>query len=191
MPSSSRAVSGPDQLCATLTFPHSIPTMSTMDNDREACSSNRARSKSDSGFTLIELLITIVLISTTVLSVLGAVQTNIIASARSRSAARVESVVVNVADRINRAPSTCDYSIYATAAALTEQWPATAVSLSQKHYKFQKYDPNASEAGAWEAGACASELSTPPDLLVQRIAITVTSPDGKVSRTIEVVKSDV
>lgn len=145
----------------------------------------------DAGFTLIELLVTVVLIGTAVLAVLASVQANIIASSRSRSAARVESVIVNVADRVNRAPSECDYTIYATAAALTEQWPASTVTVTQQHYEFLKYDPNAATSGTWQPGACASELTSPPDLVVQKIAIKVTSPDGKVTRTIEVVKSDV
>ena len=145
----------------------------------------------DSGFTLIELLVTIVIIATAVLAVLASVQTNIIASSRSRSAARVESVIVNVADRINRAPNTCDYTIYATAAVLTEQWPESSVSITQQHYDFLKYDPSAAASGTWTAGACASDLTSPPDLLVQKISIKVTSPDGNVTRTIEVVKSDV
>ena len=163
--------------------------MSDRDGERLCARSHAAGD--DRGFSLVEVLVTIVLVSTSVLAVLGSVQANIVASSRSRSAARVESVIVNVADRINRAPNVCDYTIYATAAALTEQWPASAVSLTQQHYKFLKYDPNSTTSGNWLTGACASELSSPPDLLVQRIAIKVTSPDGKVSRTIEVVKSDV
>jgi hypothetical protein len=132
-----------------------------------------------------------VLMATAVVGILAGVRANIIASSQSRSAARVESVVVNVADRINRAPKSCDYTIYAHAAVLTEQWPTSSVSLTQKHYDFQQYSGNEASAGTWVDGGCDSELSVPPDLQVQRILITVTSPDGRVTRTIEVVKSDV
>ena len=62
---------------------------------------SRRRCRADEGFTLIEILITIVLMGTVVVTVLAAVQANLVASARSRSAARVESAIVNVADRIN------------------------------------------------------------------------------------------
>lgn len=150
-----------------------------------------AGSRRDSGNTLIEILVTIVLIATAVAAILAGVQANIIASSQSRAAARVESVVVNIADRINRAPNACDYTVYAQAAAVTEKWPASAVTLVQQHYKYTKYDPNASVAGSWLSGGCDSELSTPPDLQVQRILIKVTSPDGRATRQIEVVKSDV
>lgn len=179
------------RLCDALTFRRRIRRMTPVEGGHDQRSFDRVGSSNDRGFTLIELLITVVLIGTVVMGVLAAVQTNIIASSTSRSAARVESVVVNVADRINRAPSACDYTIYAQAAVLTEQWPTSSVSLTQQHYEFVKYDESAAESGTWAPGGCANDLTAPPDLQVQRILIRVTSPDGKVTRQIEVVKSDV
>lgn len=145
----------------------------------------------DAGFTLLEVLIAMVLMATILGAIMTATHVNIRASATARTAARVESVVVNVADRLNRAPKSCDYTIYGQAAALTEQWPASTVSLQQWHYAHSKYDPSPTASGEWLPGACDSALSAAPDLLVQKLRVTVTSPDGEVTRFIEVVKSDV
>ncbi|MCB0965886.1 MAG: prepilin-type N-terminal cleavage/methylation domain-containing protein [Ilumatobacter sp.] len=147
--------------------------------------------RADRGFTLIEILITIVLLGTVVVTVLAAVQANLIASSRSRSAARVESAIVNVADRINRAPKECDYTIYANAAVQTEGWSTDTVTLQQWHYGYDGYDTAPIGTADWLPGACEGQLTEPPDLIVQRLLITVTSPDGTVTRSIELVKSDV
>lgn len=144
----------------------------------------------DGGFTLVEIIIAIVLLGTVVLAVLGAAQANIIASSHSRAAARVESVIVNVADRINRAPKSCDYTIYAQAAVMTEGWAADRVTIQQSHYAYNGYHDGAVDSD-WQSGACAVGITAPPELLVQKLSITVTDPDGKVTRTIELVKSDV
>jgi Tfp pilus assembly protein PilV len=152
---------------------------------------SHGRAGRDRGFTLIELLITVVLLGTVIISILAAVQTNIVASSRSRSAARVESAIVNVADRINRAPKRCDYTIYANAAVQTEGWDTSTVSIEQWHYDYDGYDGGAITAADWQAGACEGSITDPPDLLVQKLRITVTAPDGTVSRSIELVKSDV
>lgn len=149
------------------------------------------QSPSADGFTFVEVLVTIVLMGTMVLAVLTAVQANIVASSTSRSASRTESVIVNLADRINRAPKSCDYTIYAQAAVLTEQWPASSVTVDQWRLDYGGYSGNAVDSGDWLLGGCESGLTAPPDLLVQKVRISVTSPDGKVTRYIELVKSDV
>jgi hypothetical protein len=43
--------------------------------------------------------------------------------------------------------------------------------------------------GTWMNGGCPNGVRPPG--LVQMVRITVTSPDGRVTRTIQVVKSDV
>lgn len=148
-------------------------------------------SRRDGGFTLVEVLITIALMATVVVAVLAAVQTNIVASSTSRAAARAESVIVNVADRINRAPKVCDYRIYAEAAVMTEGWDPSTVSIEQWHYAYSGYHEGSIAQSDWKSGACAVGLTAAPELLVQKVSITVTTPDGKVTRKIELVKSDV
>jgi len=150
-----------------------------------------SREGTDEGFSLIEILIVVMLLGVVVIAVLSAVITSIGTSAITRAGARVETVVVNAADRVNRAPKSCDYSPYARAAAQTEGWPTSTVEVTQEYY-VSAGDPTIS--GTWTAGpasspACPGGLLT--DLLVQRVSIVINSPDGRVHRSIQVVKSDV
>ncbi len=145
----------------------------------------------DRGFSLIEVVIAIALVGVVVLPILKAVATSIVASATSRSAAQVETALVNAADRVNRAPLHCDYHVYAQAAVQTQGWSADRVTLTQYYYV---PGATAAAAGTWVAGPAATpacEIGTPTDGLVQKVRMSITSPDNKVTRTIEVVKSDV
>lgn len=149
------------------------------------------RGDRDHGFSIVEIVIAIVLMGTVVIAVLNAVSTSVKASSLSRSAAQVETAVVNAADRVNRAPKRCDYTIYVQAAVQTEGWPPETASVTQEYYV---PGPDATAEGTWATGATGSSGCSgpaPTDLLVQRVTISITSPDGKVRREIEVVKSDV
>jgi hypothetical protein len=109
----------------------------------------------------------------------------------SRSAAQVETAVVNAADRVNRAPKRCDYTIYAQAAVQTEGWEPDRATVTHEYYV---PGSDATVQGTWQTGAAGAPGCpgpAPTDLLVQRVTISITSPDGKVRRNIEVVKSDV
>lgn len=146
---------------------------------------------SDEGFSLIEVVIVVMLMGLVVTSVLSAVITSIATSSVTRVAARVETVIVNAADRVNRAPKSCDYAPYARAAAQTEGWLPSTTAVVQEYYL-----PGATPAsvGTWQVGTEATPAcpaAAPTDLLVQRVSITVTSPNGRVTRSIQVVKSDV
>lgn len=150
----------------------------------------RSRARDD-GWSLVETVVCIALVGTVIVPVLQALATTIKASSISRSAAQVETALVNAADRVNRAPLKCDYTIYAQAAAQTQGWPPENVALTQTYYE---PGATAAVAGTWKVGdgiAPACPLATPTDGLVQKIRIAVTSPDGQVTRTVEVVKSDV
>lgn len=145
----------------------------------------------DEGFSLIEVVIVIMLMGIVIVAVLTAVITSVATSAITRSGARVETVIVNAADRVNRAPKSCDYSAYAQAAVQTEGWSASSATVTQEYYQ-PAVEPTS--PGTWTAGppsspACPAGALT--DLLVQRVSITVNSPDGRVQRNIQVVKSDV
>ncbi len=149
------------------------------------------RGHPDGGFSIVEIVIAIVLMGTVVVAVLNAVSTSVKASSVSRSAAQVETAIVNAADRVNRAPKRCDYTIYAQAAVQTEGWDPNTASVTHEYYV---PGADATVAGTWQAGAAGSPGCSgpaPTDLLVQRVTISITSPDGKVRRNIEVVKSDV
>lgn len=149
------------------------------------------REGSDGGFSLIEVLIVVMLLGVVVIAVLSATITSVGTSALTRAGARVETVVVNAADRVNRAPKSCDYAPYARAAAQTEGWSASTVTVTQEYY-VPATDPTV--LGTWLAGstgspACPAGALT--DLLVQRVTVVINSPDGRVHRSIQVVKSDV
>ena len=74
------------------------------------------RGDPDSEFAVVEIVIAVVLMGTVVVAILNAVTTSVRASSVSRSAAQVETAVVNASDRVNRAPKRCDYTIYVQAA---------------------------------------------------------------------------
>lgn len=147
---------------------------------------NRATRSRDVGFTLVEVLVTISLMVLVVVPVMSAVSMSIRESSRSRSAAQVETAVVNAADRVNRAPKSCEYDVYVKAAVQSQGWSGDTATAAHERY-VPASAPNL--PGTWIPGAC--EIDAPTPLLVQRITITITSPDGIVRRSIQVVKSDV
>lgn len=147
--------------------------------------------RSDKGFSIVEILVAIVLMGTVGIATMSATWAGVRASAQSRTAAHVETAIVNAVDRIIRAPKRCDYTIYAQAAVQTEGWPPSSATLIQEYYV---PGPDAITNGQWLAGAATAPACAgpaPADLLVQRVTIQISSPDGGIRREIEVVKSDV
>jgi len=141
----------------------------------------------DAGFSLVEVLVAITLISITVIPLMlsGIVLLRI--SGQTHTIAKVESVLSNAADRVNRAGEGCDYQVYVQAAALAEGWEADRASAVYEYYVPADNSPTV--LGTWVAGACPGPQR--PQGLVQKITITVNSPDDRIQRTIVVVKSDV
>jgi len=147
--------------------------------------------RSDQGFSIIEIVISLALIGIVVMAILDAVITMEGASVRSQSAAQIETAIVNASDRVNRAPKGCNYLGYAQAAVQMQGWDHNLVTAVQEYYQ---PGANAATAGTWQSGTGNSPACPglqPADLLVQRVTITITTPDGKARRTIQVVKSDV
>ncbi len=142
----------------------------------------------DGGFSLVEIVLTIVLVGLVVIPLLDATITSIRASSTAREAAALETVLANAADRVNRAPTLCDYRIYAEAAALSKGWQASSVSISYQHY-LPGASALASTPGTWAAGACPGGARTPR--LIQLVTVSITSESGAVTRSVRVVKSDV
>lgn len=152
---------------------------------REAQSAKSVESR-DNGYTLTEVLVAVVLMGVAIVPIMMAGIVTIKASATSRTAARVETVLANAADRVNRAGEACNYDVYVKAAALAEGW-----AESQATATYSYYVPAASPTtlGTWVAGACPGAIR--PEGLVQKVTITVTGPNGRPTRTTEMVKSDV
>jgi hypothetical protein len=124
--------------------------------------------------------------SIAIIPIILAASVSIKASSQTRNLSRMETVLANAADRVNRAAEGCDYLIYAQAATLSEWNDKSLATLTYQHY-----EPAASAAtpGLWKPDACVDGVRTPG--LVQMVTIKITSPDHKHTRTIQVVKSDV
>jgi Tfp pilus assembly protein PilV len=140
----------------------------------------------DAGYSITEVLVAVVLMSVAIIPLLLASIVTIKTSSQVRTAAKVETILANAADRVNRAGESCDYDVFVEAAALAQGWES-----SQAVAQYQYYEPAElpTSSGTWHDGACPGAIR--PNGLAQRVTITVTSPDGSVHRTLEVVKSDV
>jgi prepilin-type N-terminal cleavage/methylation domain-containing protein len=149
------------------------------------------RRRRSRGFSLIEVVVTITLMAVVIVPILVAVATSVKASSQTRSAAQVETALVNAADRINRAPMKCSYEIYAEAAVQSQGWDRNRASLTYAYYVPEALPGIPGHwANAVDFKACEI-ADTTTEKLVQRVTITITSPDGDIHRVIEVVKSRV
>jgi type II secretory pathway pseudopilin PulG len=149
-----------------------------------------ASRRRDAGATLVEIVVAIALLAIVVVPVLSGMITVTKASSVARAASNVETAVINAVDRVNRADAhtnqLCDYYQYARAAVVTQGWSDSEVSTSHQYLDV--------DAGAWVTGPAGAAACPPGGYvqgLVQRVVVTVTDPQREVSRTIEVVKSDV
>jgi hypothetical protein len=122
----------------------------------------------------------------------------------ARHSAQIQTVLLNAADRVNRSPKGCgfmngaDYEAHYlpfVMAAVSLQWGQDypgEVTVRERHYIPPPALPGSSNldtSGTWNEGACS--LNVPQALEVQLVTITISTPDKKFSRSIEVVKSDV
>lgn len=144
--------------------------------------------RGDDGITLIEIVITITLLGLVVVPILVAVTTSIKSSRVSESAAQVETLLVNAVDRVNRATQAdfpCDISSPVKAAVETVGWPASAATV---YHEYLDID------GTWktdDGGATACRSTGFQVGIVQRVTVTITSPEGGVSRSLQVVRGDI
>lgn len=156
-----------------------------------ADASRPPRSRRDRGYSLIEIAVTVVLIGIVATALFQSVTTSIRTSSQGRFAAQVETTVVNASDRVNRATKRCDYLSVVQNAVRQQQWPDSTASVQQEFYV---PGANSGAAGSWQAGppsAPACPAFGQEAQIIQRVTITISSPDGSIRREIEVVKSDV
>ena len=146
--------------------------------------------RADRGSSLVEVVVAVALMGIVVVPILSAVVVSIRMSSLSRDAARVETALVNAADRVGRAPVSCDYTLYAQAAVQSQGWAARQATVQQSYYV---PGPSVTRPGTWTTGPAATPACSggaPADGVLQRIRIVITSPGGKVTRQIEVVKRE-
>lgn len=156
--------------------------------DQVAHSDTHSDTHGDAGFSLVEIVMTITIMAIIMVPTLNAVMSTITAGRLNTNMSAVETVLQNAADRVNRAPKSCDYTLYAQAAAQTNGWSAGTTTVLQQHFV---PGATASTDGRWADLACLPTESAPTDLAVQLVTITVKSPDGKIQKSLQVVKSDV
>jgi prepilin-type N-terminal cleavage/methylation domain-containing protein len=150
-------------------------------------STRSPRPARDHGFSLVEMVVTISIMSIALVPLMFGALVLVRASSAGRNATKVETVLNNAADRVNRARETCDgYSNYVEAAAQSQGWAAGQATAT---YKWYEPGDSASVEGNWHAGICPDGVQAID--LVQLVTISVTSPDGKLTRSIEVVKSKI
>ncbi len=143
-----------------------------------------ADARDDDGSTLVEILISMVLIGMVVVSMMAAMRSGIRASSLVFEGAKTETVLLNAGDRVARAPQLCSYEAYVDAAAIAEGWPDTATTVTVDRLVANTGDP----AVDWVPQTCPADVG-PFD--VQRMTITASDPDGAITRTLTVVKSNV
>ncbi|MEM1334646.1 MAG: type II secretion system protein [Actinomycetota bacterium] len=166
--------------------------------------------RADRGNTFVEILVAIALMGTIVVTVIGGIQGIIRASSTNEEQARVEAVLVSASDRLRAADYVpCpdldgDYGFLASAAAATVGWPGSTVDVVDIEF----WDASAGgttpsgdviEAdGAWgpvnsfvTPSGCQPDINLTTARTLQKLTIEVTSPDGSLTRSIEIVKSPI
>lgn len=154
--------------------------------EHEMAAEGSTSARRDRGFSLVEMVVTVTLVGLAVVPLMIAAWTLVRNSAFNRNSTRVETTLSNAADRVNRAPESCDYRIFLEAAVLAQGWEPEQVSAV---YNWYQPGTTATAPGVWQPGACPAGGYT--DGLVQLVSITVESPDGFVQRSIQVVKSKI
>lgn len=140
----------------------------------------------DRGVSFVETVIAVVLLGVVIVPVMSSVMAVVSSSSDIRKTTRADSVLQDASDRINRTDLACNYVDLVVAAASTQQWPGSSVSVT-----YRRFIPGATPTvdGSWTTGSCVNGIVS--DGLVQMVTITVRPPGEDYSRTLEVVKSNV
>ena len=155
---------------------------------RRADEPGREQSGRDGGFSLVDIICAVSLMGIVVIPMLDTVFTAVSTSSTAREVAEIETVLQNAADRVNRAPTGCNYKVYVEAAALSKGWEASQASATYQYY-VPGSSAKASDPGTWADSECPNGVRTPG--LIQLVTVTIRSESGHVTRSMKVVKSDV
>jgi Tfp pilus assembly protein PilV len=152
----------------------------------------------DSGASMIEILISVLLMGIAVSTILPALWVSVRASQTSDSQAEVMAVLSDAANRLSRSgwvicpenDATGGYEAQADAAAAEKGWGPDAIGITMINY----WDPSTqtwTTSNPLEQGGCSgADDSVTPDQTLQRVMVTAQTPDGRFTRTIEVILGD-
>ena len=182
-----------------------------VDHDDASTLPRADRVQRDRGFSLTETTLAIALMGTVILVIMTGLIGVIKVSSTSNDAARVEAMLTSAADRLaGWAYLSCPeanaegYEAVVQAAAADVDWThADALEIVEYRYWDPTLNtPAGSDAVAANGGwvesnalsgtdACGEDVNFTTSRTLQRITIQATSPDGKIVRNLEVVKSNV
>jgi type II secretory pathway pseudopilin PulG len=163
----------------------------------------------DRGSTFTEVLVAIVLMGIAFSAVIAGIRTIIAASSTSDDQAKVEAVLNSASDRLaNWAYKPCPgangevYAPIVSAASSSVGWENSTVAIVSVEY----WDPSNGGAntgdlidadGSWSAtnsfagAGCNEDINLTTSRTLQKIRVSVTSPNGEITRVLDVVKSNV
>lgn len=179
-------------------------TLTNVDAPNDASNPTAPR-RDDDGTTFVEILVTIVLMGTVVVAVIGGLRGLVQASSVNADQARVEAVLVSASDRLRAAHYIpCpdldgDYGHLSAAAAATVGWNSDQVDIIDIKYwdataggATNEADGDWSDSNSFVSGTtCQPDISLTTSRTLQKLVVQVSSPDGSIVRQIEVVKSPI
>lgn len=153
-------------------------------------------SRRDRGYTLVEIVISIALMGTIVMSIMGGMWAVVRVARQNDDRAKVQAVLGSAADRIGNyqyvpCPEDANsYQVIGEAAAAAVGWEASTVQIVD----YQFWDP---DTGSWaetnsiQGTECNQSVGLTTSKTLQKLTVEVTSPAGSYSTSLDVVKSDI
>ena len=151
----------------------------------------------DRGTTLVEVLIAIMLTGTLIVAVIGAMRVVISTSSISNQQAGVEAVLGGAVDQLGgvtlipcpdlTGPNS--YEQFAQSGAASVNWPSSTTSIESIRF----WDPDASDwsdTNGIGSDDCDTKVFLSTAKAMQRVRVRVPSPDASVTRTIDIVVTD-
>jgi prepilin-type N-terminal cleavage/methylation domain-containing protein len=148
-----------------------------------------APSDREDGFTLIELLMSIMILGLVFVAILGAMAATVMASDVHRKQATTDAVAVSAAERLKSRDllyvgcalkTDASYLVAARSAVVPSGWdPVATISISDISYETRD------AAGASFGSTCYDANG----IKIQKITVAVTSPDGRTSASVVLVKN--
>lgn len=134
----------------------------------------------DRGTTLTEVVLAAAILAIIIVPVVDALGAAIRSSSARRLEAEVDTALVDIAQRLEEAPTACSYDGVLDSVMTSRGWSGSDVTVVYENRPVL-IDGT---LGPWQAGACATGTA-----FAQRMTVTVRAPSGTAS-SIQVVKTD-